>query len=1359
MNQDANSDDQTGRGRPPRGDASREAVAALRGYAFQIYESTLAWTRLGEDERLYLEVAEDYATVTEDALRAVQARDTRGSGSVTLNTEGVRQAIETLIDLADRNPERTVHLHYLSTSPIGREAKQVDQVEGDAGLAYWARVAGGVADVGPLARRLRAMAFSPRARAFIAACDDEGLRRRLIDRIHWDCGQGGIDDTRLEIEARVTRVGGIHGEHVSLDDAERAIGLLVEHVLLAATRPGSRLLTVQELRRTLHRATHVSVGRSDLSNLIAAAFGSGAAPSGASFSPAAPPPSLDRVDVLPFPKRLLERSGLVRAVEGMLAHHGVAVLCGGTGTGKSLLARLAARTVGGTWHSADLQAGAAPLASDRLRTVLGTIGGSDVRGLLLDDLDAWEEPGVGRALSALLAALRRNGRPCLVITHRDPPAGVLEALGGGREVVVRVSHLDQEETGDLVRLAGGRPATWRRIVWLASDGGHPQLAQAVVTDLAARAWSEDAMSEYLGSGTPPELRREMASARRRLVSAVPDDGVRVFLYRASLILGRFDRSLAMALGAVAPSTARPGEALDQLVGPWIDEVGPDQFRVSPLVGDSGAANLSLDEQRRVHGAVVDAIMDGGSINVAYADALLFHALRGEVDGALVTISFGILRAKPKERRMLAEWSTVLRSLQTTTPAYPRVPSVSLMLRLAQFEVLVVKGSDEGLGDCARALLDELAALPAEAGRGPIEVVVLAQILMERRFGMVIPGEWPDLLGRLGEIIGDHATPAQVREAFGATGHDFTLLGMAFAIQCSAAGGVADLARVFDLVAAMPSGRRASTLRAADGVSGGLGHVVKRPIVEEHDRGTLDWRAAATAYLRMSRQATAWEHRELALHCVAASAMVTDESGGAPDEALATLDRTETLVGPDPILRRARAKVLWRRGDHGAALPLLLRCMGDLRDEGVVEMAFLAREAAMSAATLGDHARARDCFDEGRRWADRASDALVSMSVGLAADAAVAETWLGRGRRGVQRFAECLERLANLDPLGDAKIAYAHRVVGHSILWAYGHLTGTPVPLSDGLARMPPGACSNQEPSNDVDEGRGPSPDLPWYFLALIDVECDLDAGVDAGLTSRLRGRIVPGVEVMLRQARMTRAVRRGDSSDFVRELRPWVDAHVFRLGRHGAAAAPATWAAADVTLPHADAEGQDGPEVCKAAHAALTAFAIVAATVGEPGVLGDLMARLDRTVPEADAIRDRLARMAPRMSISGGIVGDVTDVVATLGRNAPRDPRDSMVASIRLLEAAGGISAFGFGGVVGSALAKWTCAEWSTVATRQSYALVNPRTTVPAITEAVNASMGDLASAARIVLAALPAVRIALDERLRAVMSELASPG
>lgn len=59
----------------PRGDAVRQ-IDALRGYAFQLCGSALAWLGLDEGEQLYLEVAEDYAVAAADALRAVQAKDT-----------------------------------------------------------------------------------------------------------------------------------------------------------------------------------------------------------------------------------------------------------------------------------------------------------------------------------------------------------------------------------------------------------------------------------------------------------------------------------------------------------------------------------------------------------------------------------------------------------------------------------------------------------------------------------------------------------------------------------------------------------------------------------------------------------------------------------------------------------------------------------------------------------------------------------------------------------------------------------------------------------------------------------------------------------------------------------------------------------------------------------------------------------------------------------------------------------------------------------------------------------------------------------------------------------------------------------
>jgi hypothetical protein len=88
----------------PQGDLARQAVAALRGYAFQLYGSVLAWLELKEGDDLFLEVAEDYAVVAQDALKAVQAKETRASGAVTLNTAGVREAINSFVDLTQRNP-------------------------------------------------------------------------------------------------------------------------------------------------------------------------------------------------------------------------------------------------------------------------------------------------------------------------------------------------------------------------------------------------------------------------------------------------------------------------------------------------------------------------------------------------------------------------------------------------------------------------------------------------------------------------------------------------------------------------------------------------------------------------------------------------------------------------------------------------------------------------------------------------------------------------------------------------------------------------------------------------------------------------------------------------------------------------------------------------------------------------------------------------------------------------------------------------------------------------------------------------------------------------------------------------------
>jgi hypothetical protein len=112
----------------PSGDPAAQALASLRGYAYQLYASGLAWLRLTPGEELYLEVAKDYAVAAEDALRSVEVKDT--AANVTINSEDVRETLDGFVDLVERNPERQVSLHFLSTSKIGLERALVPRHRG-----------------------------------------------------------------------------------------------------------------------------------------------------------------------------------------------------------------------------------------------------------------------------------------------------------------------------------------------------------------------------------------------------------------------------------------------------------------------------------------------------------------------------------------------------------------------------------------------------------------------------------------------------------------------------------------------------------------------------------------------------------------------------------------------------------------------------------------------------------------------------------------------------------------------------------------------------------------------------------------------------------------------------------------------------------------------------------------------------------------------------------------------------------------------------------------------------------------------------------------------------------------------------
>ncbi|WP_235907831.1 hypothetical protein [Siccirubricoccus phaeus] len=238
------------------GDKAREAVSALRGYAYQVYAAALAWLDVADDEELHLEVAEDFASVAREALRATQVKDT--PGTVSLASEAVRNAIGAYVGLVEANPGRTVRFVFLTTAMITQERKREHRTGDVPGMEFWQRVADGT-DMAPLRKVLEALDLDAKAHAFIKARNDVRLRDELVRRIEWRCGASDITDLAKRLRERVASYAFQHLK-VPTAEGERLADTVFITVLETSVIPDRerRVLRSGRLKEVLDAASRVA---------------------------------------------------------------------------------------------------------------------------------------------------------------------------------------------------------------------------------------------------------------------------------------------------------------------------------------------------------------------------------------------------------------------------------------------------------------------------------------------------------------------------------------------------------------------------------------------------------------------------------------------------------------------------------------------------------------------------------------------------------------------------------------------------------------------------------------------------------------------------------------------------------------------------------------------------------------------------------------------------------------------------------------------------------------------------------------------------------------------------------------------
>ncbi|SMC14059.1 tetratricopeptide repeat protein [Roseovarius aestuarii] len=1073
-----------------RGSASRQAVASLRGYLYQIIVSASEWCQLKEEDLLFLEVAEDYAKVVGAALTATQVKNE--GRAVTSNTDSVIGSINNLFELAELNPGLDVSICHLTTADIGLESSHADRVNGVATLEYWQKVARG-ADMPPLRTRLSTMGISEKARSFVAESSDDELRNGLIRRISWLCGQPGVDGARDRLKDMLV----LHGDRIGVSavSSESTLDSILCNVLETSVGEEPRSLKRADFLRTFSEATHVSV---PVNRFVDAIGGSG---------PNAEATFLERREaigqLLPINrKHFSRRTGLEKSIGQQLDVAGLAWLYGGTGFGKTTLATLFADQSdlgsGDRWRVSRLRGATRPDRLQVLRMATAVVSMDRPQGLLLDDL---ARPGDNTEIAYLVELIElccRLDCKLIVTSHDALGARITELAGLAANPSIKITELSEQEICGLVTSLGGDEERWGKYIHLASVGGHPQLAHALAADLSRRGWpNEEFQSLNALIGRDSALEQARQDIRRRVLEELPQDSRRL-LYRMEIGSGTLDEQALTMICQVSPSIDMPGEAMEPLLGPWVETIDGG-YRTSPLVSRRGSKMLSSNEVERVHFAIASSLTAGPTLNGNDIDQILIHSLAGRNDNALMKAGIGLFRADPQNLAALVEHSVLLQSIRTDYGGgFSGTPFARSMLSKLNVLATAIAGDrlafEQALGEFENVGRDD----PAELRRAD-RALVTGKLCMQEGF-IELVDDFPKMLIQLRDDTLSFAEDPKNGDAPNDI-PNASLIPTMLPIQMTKARTVAALLRVINSLGDLPATDREFLTSYKEFKEFDDGLAVRNPWLAVIRRDGIPSVGMAKEYIDLGRVAAAHGFLDMAAASFDTAAVIFDENHDYSERALTVLDEANSILGDRLDLARARARVLHNIGDYQGQISVAEAISNQLEGSPVSQVYFL-RELAIAKSLMGLHGEAAELFEQAAPIALGFGNVSMSaMAVGLRADTSVELYWDGRRKAALTAMSDALLQVEELDLLNPGPPVAVHAMLAHFISAIQNETSDAPTERP-GIAGLLSGAASNPVPAKELMEPKPKSQFIwIWWMLAVLEQKWQLNTGIARSVLS------------------------------------------------------------------------------------------------------------------------------------------------------------------------------------------------------------------------------------------------------------------
>lgn len=602
-------------------DTVRQAGPVFRGYNYQAYQTILSWLKCGKNEEIFTEFAEDLDIVRRDALGSITDAELtqvkHEKKRVTLRSKSAIDLINNFNKHKKRNPDLTLFIRLCTVSERGKE-KKVDWVYAENGLCLWDLLKSrelSAADQNAAIEILRSFystntLLSATTQSFIQESDGRAFLTDFIDRISWDTSQSSYADIENEIKQILAVLPRPIIDPLEITQVIYRLWYFVTHSIAGTP---NKALNRSDLETILSEETTAKIDRDNLKDLIIESKRTVAGVENLEkmvslmFEQTAKHlQSTTPVQVIkqqtyqstipPLPKPCVDRTQELTKIQGALNNRCLLWIHGSTGYGKTTLANLYSRKTSSNCFWFRLGS----YSDFTLTTVLQTINeiidielkGNDI--VILDDLFIVEQQTYSiELLTSIFDCVKNKSNKILITSRYRLPIRLKTQLGEDFFEYV-APEMSESDINLLIKRLGldddSQTKLWSSYI-LASTSGHPQLVVAFATDAKENEWI---FNPNMLVKQPRTVDQVKAEGRRLLVETIHNYGARELARYLSLVIGPFDRDFALSIGNAAPDLQEPGNALDILVGPWIESLGNDIYTLSPLLRGYAAADAGKD---------------------------------------------------------------------------------------------------------------------------------------------------------------------------------------------------------------------------------------------------------------------------------------------------------------------------------------------------------------------------------------------------------------------------------------------------------------------------------------------------------------------------------------------------------------------------------------------------------------------------------------------------------------------------------------------------------------------------------------------------------------------------------------------